>query len=848
MKSLLSPDTALVIGIALVLFLLFVGYRLVAYLLKCAGNGSPTKSQSGRMLAFLLMVSALLVVAYPHLAPDPWSDSLVGNVLVDFTRLLSFVALVVVGGFIVFLACKLCLYLAKIIRLWLHRKISRISFAFAIVACCVMIALPFFVCALFFVLFDVTLGKLMWEKESIADAVVKSYLYAISSVGSVKDLSWGGKVTNIFFGLIGYLIFSGFTVSMFVSMIQKKMDRITNGEEHYPDLKSHYVVIGSGVLLESLVERIFEEHKEEAPCNIVVLSSESIPELRKRLDAKLREEYMERLVFVHGDRTNKEDLQQLALASCKVIYLMGDFGAADQDDRNLASLTLIDKVLSESWTALRGGMKPAPPGAEAGNLPPDEERKQCKIYLERYHTHTLFQGLIKNSRFKMLTLEPVCFYKYWSEVVLGIRPNKSGIDYHLLGDDVKKQWSEESFVHLVIIGMSRMGMTLATEAAMHLHFPNAAKKRTRITMIDRQAYREMCTFRNLHQNVFSNAHYTYTSYDDLGLNSENTQFGEPEPTVMNAGKTWLDTEFHFIQGNAESKAIRELLVRYSKETGVHLVIAVCLPDDRHALSLALALPNEILRRDISYILEDDSSQKSPALPVVLVQQQRGAGLLGLLRQQNVLTKVFPFGMVDEPIGTDAECDKLAVYLDMTYNGCVQWDRKSLTDKFNNKEAVEEARRTWKNAEEWKRISNRYAMASRTLKLRSLGIDENDLEDLFRADKRDTLETLAELEHNRWCMEKLMIGYRPLSAEEQAKLDVFSVACCQWSQRERKLKKEEFVHPALRPWIEITSTDYKKVYYAPTINTCLGICLMPTLEKEVRKILAGVWSPPQGMES
>lgn len=799
----------------------------------------------------------------------------------------QFVLASIVGGLLALLCCSICVTSGKFMRLWLHRKVARMSYGFAILSCCVVITLPLVLSVPLLCLFECSRGSVtsaqsqsvyyhennqaasasetarsQWKTtpvKSLIDKAVDGYFYAIHQGSGEKTLQLGENTISLFFGLIGYLIFSGFTVSMFVNMVGSKQRRIEQGEEHYNNLKNHYIVIGSGDLLEPVVKNIDSDPSAANNSSIVILSSESIPELRKRLSARLPEKCMNRLLFIHGDRTNEEDLRQLCVDSCKMIHLLGDFDTVDQDDRNMASLGKINAILrlnhkrserkqggesennatETNFDTLKDALEKKP------EVKDNARRKKCKIYLERYHTFTLFQGLIKDSKLDQLTLEPLCFYKHWAEIVLGIRKSRTGIMYPCFDGSGIQEKDSESFVHLVIIGMSRMGMTLATEAAMHMHFPN--KKRTRITMIDVHAYREMCSFVNLHQNVFSNAHYTFMSCHDA-LDASKTVAGEVVPKVMSTKNAWLDVEFHFVEGNAESKSVRDLLVKHSQEKGVKLVIAVCLPDDRHSLSLALSLPDEILRQSARCIIDqDDKSGKRISTesrhPIVLVQQKRGDGLMTLLRSQSGFKNVYPFGMVDESIGSEADCDRQAKYQHLTYcEEQVIWTSAKLNRKFTNPVDLKKADEDWNIQPEWCVISNRYAVASHELKKRSFGecitcwkkvfsivsADGDSLADL------DALEPVARTEHYRWCMEKLMVGYQNMTDVDRAALDQLGVGEKEWRTRESALKKN-FIHPAIMPWEKLVSGVYKKVYYTPTINTCIGICLINELEKKANGV-------------
>ena len=80
------------------------------------------------------------------------------------------------------------------------------------------------------------------------------------------------------------------------------------------------------------------------------------------------------------------------------------------------------------------------------------------------------------------------------------------------------------------------------------------------------------------------------------------------------------------------------------------------------------------------------------------------------------------------------------------------------------------------------------------KLRSIGITDG----YVKLDN-DQISLLAEVEHNRWNMEKLLLGFRKPTAEEEELIygskemgDIF--------------KKKRFVHPDIRPYDELKESS------------------------------------------
>lgn len=617
---------------------------------------------------------------------------------------------------------------------------------------------------------------------------------------------------NMFFAMFGYLIFAGFFVSLFVNLLQNKIRSIDQGEESYSHLRNHYVVIGSGVFLVPVLEDILDdcatcgEGKKAAVLpDVLVLTREPIPELRKRISAQLPGNYYNKLIFIHGDRTNREDLEKLCLPNCREIFLMGDYREPDQDDRNLETLTLMNALMHEYVTE--------------GN---PQEKKTCRIFLERYHTYILFLGVFKNVNFDHLYVEPISIHKKWAEMVLGNRVSPAQNVHYLPLDRGGIAADSPNFVHLVVIGMSRMGMSLVTEAALQLHFPNAdAQHRTRITMIDIHARREMNSYVNLHENLFRHAYYTYTEYADEPL-------GVEEPVVRdekNRENAWLDTEFHFVQGDAESLSLRKLLQSFVEEKNAYLTVAVCLPDPRRALTLAMSFPQSFYRAS-------DGAGDGIAPVSVLVQQEVGYGLLSLLAQQagTQYGNVKPFGMLNGKLELSQTMDPMTPYMEP----CLYvWNcKREQSGKELKMKAIANRKAKLQDMMRWKSVSNHYSAITRAMKLRCIGTSENaSFYNLYKCARKGRYD-LAKVEHNRWCMEKFYVGYRPLSRDEEQRL----LQTADQQIRENLLthyKNDLFAHVALRPWQQIVDDPARfSSYFYNSVNMGWGICVLPELVGKV----------------
>jgi len=79
------------------------------------------------------------------------------------------------------------------------------------------------------------------------------------------------------------------------------------------------------------------------------------------------------------------------------------------------------------------------------------------------------------------------------------------------------------------------------------------------------------------------------------------------------------------------------------------------------------------------------------------------------------------------------------------------------------------------------------------KLRSVGIDYKSL--TFKDLTDEEIEILAEVEHNRWNVEKLLMGFRPVTDEEKKEIDADI-------SKKNKYKKNLQAHYDIRPFGEL----------------------------------------------
>jgi hypothetical protein len=294
---------------------------------------------------------------------------------------------------------------------------------------------------------------------------------------------------------------------------------------------------------------------------------------------------------------------------------------------------------------------------------------------------------------------------------------------------------------------------------------------------------------------------------DLIVNCQTTYLGLPRIVVIDPAAKALEgvlrveapeldqcAECIFVDGEIGQAAVRPEPAKIAaalREGGPLTTACVCLGDDAAALSTAAILQSLLRGVDI-------------AQPPIFVRL-REAGVLALPADERGggLKALTPFGDVHAVLATSEfmadEPDATARAYHDAYSASLPPER--LDDP---------ASRPWSGLDETFRQANRRAVAHIPALLSSAGIELDPLSvglprlppgrPLFR--DAAELERLAKLEHDRWCSERRMDGWRARAMGEK-------------QDRVRRL------HPDLRPYDELPdqTKEYDRVIVRQTQEIC-----------------------------
>jgi hypothetical protein len=468
-----------------------------------------------------------------------------------------------------------------------------------------------------------------------------------------------------------------------------------------------------------------------------------------------------------------EDLERLHIHLCKEIFILGANGDSSNDALNVECIKKIHAILARK--------------SAAGLI-------RCNTLFEHQTTFTVFRRQDIERLKDRIDFVPFNYYEMWAQKVFVDgeyeSPAKDGmsgqIAYTPLDREGIKAESNRK-VHLVVIGMSKMGNTMGMQAAYLCHFPNFVTKgiKTRITFIDENADVEMNFIRRRYRHLFNEVDVYYREGDMMS-----GDMSKHKAKRINARKVkeiFTDIEFEFIKAGVEYPAIQDYLSGLSCNSRICLTVAVCFSSPPQALETGLYLPDALYDNNIP----------------IFVWQDTPYCTFDMLITDRKYKNVKPFGMPENSYNLSKADDRIPMMINYVYG-------KGIPDGFDEKEIVA----MWRNLRTAHKWSNRYHADSLKFKIRSFRH--------FLPDKplnEAQIDLMARTEHNRWNMEKLLMGYRattPLEKEAIAK-DL---------SMKNELKTNHFAHNDICDYdvLQVDETGFNASEYDRRISAALPLII------------------------
>ena len=677
--------------------------------------------------------------------------------------------------------------------------------------------------------------------------------------GAHQEMSFSRRLYLLIAGVFGVFLLNGILVSAIVSWVEKRSERWKSGELRYDKkrwfqrsyaLNNYDVIIGGNEMVPNLIGQILLGRDS---LHVLVMTNRDVSVLRKKIVSVIGKDE-ERVVIYHGERTLEEDLSHLQIERANCIHVIGEQLDIEQngshhDVKNMECVKLLAQLLRR---------------IKQDTVIPFS-KKMCRVMFEYQSSFSVFQFTDVNSDISsVLKFRPFNYYETWAQKVL-VYPSLS-IDAQnskylpLEGDKPITPDSNET-VHLIVVGMSRMGVAMGIEAAHIAHYPKFIKNqsnnlRTRITFIDAVAKNEMQYIQGHYKELFALSRWRYIKAedDDIYYNkgthipyAANDESWNDPLTDSNShspyrnredytlGGKIVDVDWEFIQGNLEMPTVQCYIREATAQKNVKLTIAICFSKDNASFAASLYLPDEVYDENNNVVQVLAYQPYGDAMCQCFKNKIEMTGNSSVSHRNNFnqFAKLKAFGMMSSCYNIknienmEAAANQLWEQYSSTYKGRIGGRneyRKKLGKDVTIKAGKSLAASLW---------SNNYAAAHLWTKLRSIGWDGHSKID------KENLTILAQLEHVRWNTEQLLLGYAPLRPEEQKSIknklkltDGIETPDNELMQlsgsKEENLDPEQF--PQLSKWLDAWKEFDEEREILKANMSHIDICSYEVLEK------------------
>lgn len=333
----------------------------------------------------------------------------------------------------------------------------------------------------------------------------------------------------------------------------------------------------------------------------------------------------------------------------------------------------------------------------------------------------------------------------------------------------------EKHVHLVVFSMGEIAEMVAIQAALVAHYPNYVRNhslRTRITMVDVDAEEKCKKMVGRYQHLFDNSYYRIVKPSE-----EKAVVEFHKPMYEDRREDFVDVEWEFVKAETWNADVREKLKLWAKDDKQLLTVVMVDNDKDRNAAQALCLPNELYERHIPiYLYDQQNAEYDVTLPLV----------------------------------------RMAKNVNYIYDRCYSENIEHWKGGLRYAVEIdpEERERSWARLSNVKRMSNIYNAMTIATKMRSLGLNAEEWDKFYDIPQQD-IELIGQVEHNRWSVEELVLGFRPCTDEEQEKIaaDV---------KTQKKAYKALKVHYDLRAYNDLRPDETGKS--VEIYDLCLCSCL------------------------
>lgn len=593
------------------------------------------------------------------------------------------------------------------------------------------------------------------------------------------------------------------------------------------------VFVFNGIII-GIITHLFEKDKD---AYVLLMSAAEAEQIHESLRKVFNETQLKKIIINFGHCISKDYYKDIHLETAEQVYIVGQRSLPTHDAINVECVDSICNYLKQSRV--------------------EEIPKRIVCVFEDLDTYSAFKTSEIFVKVSDLGIEfiPYNFYAGWAKLVFVKEFHK---DMDRLGEEIRypkvygKGYAEEDetalkendsrYVHLVFVGTTNFAVAFAMEAAHVLHFPNGNKVRTRITFIDLNADKEKDEFITRNRHFFEVQSYRYIDMSgDYKAETymsfpwrQPTKFNKEQGYERNVDYDFLDVEFEFIKGDVLSASVQDLICEWADDTeSQYLTIFLAMANQRQNFVMSMNMPDDVydneipvfIRQDrsdniVSDLREADETIKDEPMKNTYFVVKNGK-LVEKTNKVGRYANIYPFGMNETAYCADEkslERAKLINYLYCTMQPTGHFQSILELDALTKEQILAVADKHWKGLSVALKWSNLYSAYNIRIKLavlrakRGLKLDDTSRDTWTLSDEET--EMLARIEHNRWNVEKLLMGFRKPRREEDQYCEENKAF-----KAELKRNKERFIHHDIRPFDkldDIKELDKEFVRYIPWI--------------------------------
>ena len=530
-------------------------------------------------------------------------------------------------------------------------------------------------------------------------------------------------VWQLIITLAGTIVFLSMVINAFGNVVDNRIEKYRKGFVRYW-FNDHVVFLGANEVIIGMIDHLATIEKFRKK-KFVVLTSDDCEKVRDNITSHLSDEAKKlKITFLFGERNNDDVLKSIYIDRASHIYVVGEEKELERDSINIECWNII-KLLRQETT---------------------DKVAKCYLILDRQSSTWVFNKM-KTDPVSGIETNVIDTRESLSQRVLVNPQSDNGrpVPPTLDGPEGIRRESEKT-VHLVIFGMTQMASAMAMTAAHLCHFPNYLRdpsKKTTITFIAPDAKQEMAFLTGRYFHLFRHSEYEYL---EEGMSDDERK----KNSHVSEGEDFLDIRWRFVKGSIEQSWIRKLLMGYYENHKIgkeRLTLAICGNDAESNIASALYLPEAFYAKKKESGCDD--------VTILVYQPVSGERIYTACAKTYRYSNVYPFGQYDRSYDPSYRARLLAAKkINYLYKVCKNY--KKMPDTYTELDEL------WRDKTFLDRASSMYSANSIYMKLRSVGLTpESTKEEL-----KPYVEMLSEVEHNRWDVERLILGVAEPTQEQR----------------------------------------------------------------------------------